>query len=244
MVNWSWDEYSTEWPHLASSPGPVPAGPVAPEAVLGAGQVVAGAVLPVGQVVSGVVLLGVRVTAYALINVGEHRRREAAGMGAVTRPALLDRLLDLPAGAPVIDPVVWADMAGQPPGILDRGDDGASVTRWLESPLTIADVVVQAASGRVLRAVQEASLFAGFSRRWVAAGGRVADTTLLEAKLCGVGLVDPDRRVLLAASRPAGLVRDGWSWLLEEQVYRRWLRPRLGDRGPASRDPAIDAART
>jgi hypothetical protein len=244
MVNWSWNEYSTEWPNLASSPAPVPAGQVVPETVLGAGQVVPETVLGAGQVVPGVVLLGVRVTAYAVINVGEHWRREAAGLGAVTRPALLDRLLDLPAGAAVIDPVIWAETADQPPGILDRGDDGASMTRWLEPPVTIADVVVQAAPGRALRAVQEASLFAGFSRRWVAAGGHVADTTLLEAKLCGVGLVDPDRRVLLAASRPAGLVRDGWSWLLEEQVYRRWLSVRLGGRGTASPDPATGAART
>ena len=49
-------------------------------------------------------LLGVRVTAYAVVNLAEHRRREAAGMAAVIDPALLDRLLDLPAGVPVIDP--------------------------------------------------------------------------------------------------------------------------------------------
>ena len=53
-------------------------------------------------------LLGVRVTAYAAINTVEHRRREAAGMGAVIHPGLLDRLMDLPAGIPVTDPVVWA----------------------------------------------------------------------------------------------------------------------------------------
>ncbi len=243
MINWSWDEYSTGWPNLASPAAPVPVGQAVPEAMLPAGQAVPGT-MAAGQAVPGVMLLGVRVTAYAVINVAEHRRRAAAGMGAVTRPALLDRLLDLPAGAPVIDPVVWAETADQPPGILDRGADGASVTRWLESPLTIADIVVQAAAGRVLRAVQEASLFAGFTRRWVAAGGRVADTTLLEAKLCGVGLVDPDRRVLLAAEKPVTLTRDGWLWLLEEQVYRQWLSVRLGGRGTASPDPAIDATRT
>jgi hypothetical protein len=185
--------------------------------------------------VAGVALLGVRVTAYVVINLGEHRRREAAGMGAVVHPGLLDRLLDLPVAVPVADPVVWAGMADQPPGIVDRGEDGASVTRHLESPLAIVDVVVRAASGRELRAVQEASLFAGFARRWVAAAhGRVPDATMLEAKLCGVGIVGPGHRALLAAAKPVALTRDGWSWLLEEKAYRRWLSGRSGARGMAS----------
>ena len=180
------------------------------------------------QSASGVMLLGVRVTAHAAVNLAEHRRREAAGMAAVIDPALLDRLLDLPAGVPVIDPAGWAEMAGQPPGILERDPDGVSVTRRLEAPLSIADVVVQAAAGRELRAVQDASLFAGFTRRWVAAD-RVPDAVLLEAKLCGVGILDAGYEVLLPAAKPVALTRDGWSWLLEEKVYRRWLggRPRM-----------------
>ena len=64
-----------------------------------------------------VMLLGVRVTAYAIINIAEHQRREAAGMGAVINPALLDRLMDLPIGIPVTDPVAWAEMADQPRGV-------------------------------------------------------------------------------------------------------------------------------
>jgi hypothetical protein len=145
-------------------------------------------------------LLGVGVTASAIINIAEHRRREAAGMGPVTNPGLLDRLLDLPAGIPVTDPVVWAEMADQPPGIAERGEDGASVTRRLGSPLAIADVAVDAAAGRELRAVQHASLFAGFARRWVAVERRrIPEAAMLEAKLCGVGILDQSRRVLLPA---------------------------------------------
>ena len=174
------------------------------------------------QSAAGVMLLGVRVTAYAVVNLAEHRRREAAGMAAVIDPALLDHLLDLPAGVPVIDPAGWAEMAGQPPGILERDPDGVNVTRRLESPLSIAEVVVQAAADRELRAVQDASLFAGFTRRWVAAD-RVPDAVLLEAKLCGVGIRGAGYRVLLPAAKPVALTRDGWSWLLEEKVYRRWL---------------------
>jgi hypothetical protein len=169
-------------------------------------------------------LLGIRVTAYTIINIAEHRRRETAGMGAVTMPALLDRLMDLPIGIPVTDPVVWAELADQPGGVAEGDEDGARITRRLESPLTITDVVVGAVTGKELRAVQDASLFAGFARRWIAAtSSRIPDAAMLEAKLCGVGIVDQRRRQLLAAEKPQGLTRDGWSWLLEEKAYRRWL---------------------
>jgi hypothetical protein len=171
-----------------------------------------------------VMLLGVRVTAYAVINVAEHRRRGAAGIGAVICPALLDRLMDLPTGIPVSDPVVWAEMADQPGGVAERHEDGTRVTRRLEPPLTITDVVVDATRGNPLRAVQDASLFAGFTRRWIAAtSGRIPEVALLEAKLCGVGVVDQRGGQLRPAGKPHGLTRDGWSWLLEEKTYRRWL---------------------
>ena len=173
----------------------------------------------------GVMLLGVRVTAYAIINVAEYQRRETAGMGAVINPALLDRLMDLPIGISVTDPVAWAEMADQPRVVAECHAESARVTRRLESPLTITDVVVDATMGKELRAVQDASLFAGFTRRWVAAD-RVPDAVLLEAKLWGVGILAAGHDVLLPAAKPAALTRDGWSWLLEEKVYRRWLGER------------------
>ena len=192
------------------------------------------------QSVAGVMLLGVRVTAHAVLNLAEHERRAAAGVAAVIDPALLDRLLDLPAGVPVIDPALLDRLldlpagvpvidpgwrAGQWPGILERDPDGVSVTRRLESPLSITEVVIQAAAGRELRAVQDASLFAGFTRRWVTAD-RVPDAVLLEAKLCGVGILAAGDEVVLPAAKPSALTKDGWSWLLEEKVYRRWLGER------------------
>src|SRR5487761_1106000 len=76
--------------------------------------------------VEAVTLLGVKVTAYVVINGTEHQRREAAGLSAVTDPALLDRLMDLPVTVPVSDPVIWAEMTGQPPGIIERSEDGTS----------------------------------------------------------------------------------------------------------------------
>jgi hypothetical protein len=190
-----------------------------------------------------VMLLGVRVTAYAIINIAEHQRRETAGLGAVINPALLDRLMDLPTGMSVTDPVAWAEMADQPRGVAERHEDGARITRRLESPLTITDVIVGAATGQELRAVQDASLFAGFTRRWIAATpSRIPDAAMLEAKLCGVGIVDQRRGQLLAAEKPLGLTRDGWSWLLEEKAYRRWLTGRAGSREQESPARATDGA--
>ena len=200
-----------------------------------------------------VMLLGVRVTAYAIINVAEQQRRGTVGTGAVTNPALLDRLMDLPMGIPVSDPVVWAEMAGQPCGVSERHEDGARVTRRLESPLTVTDVVVDAATGKELRAVQDASLFAGFTRRWISVvSGRIPDAAVLEAKLCGVGIVDAGvvdagvvdqgRGQLLAAEKPEGLTRDGWSWLLEEKTYGRWLSRRSGNPEKESPARATDGA--
>jgi len=190
-----------------------------------------------------VMLLGVRVTAYAIINIAEHQRREIAGMGAVINPALLDRLMDLPIGISVTDPVAWAEMADQPRGVAERHEDGARITRRLESPLTITDVIVGAATGQELRAVQDASLFAGFTRRWIAATpSRIPDAAMLEAKLCGVGIVDQRRRQLLPAEKPEGLTRDGWSWLLEEKTYRRWLTRRAGTHEQENPARATDGA--
>jgi hypothetical protein len=188
-------------------------------------------------------LLGVRVTAYAIISTAEHQRRKTAGMGAVIDPALLDRLMDLPIGISVTDPVAWAEMADQPRGIVERHEDGARITRLLESPLTITDVIVDAVIGKELRAVQDASLFAGFTRRWVAAtSGRISDAAMLEAKLCGVGIIDKRRKQLLSAEKPKGLTRDGWSWLLEEKTYRRWLTRRAGNHEQESPARATDGA--
>jgi hypothetical protein len=190
-----------------------------------------------------VTLLGVPVTAYAVINFTEHSRREAAGLAAVINPALLDRLLDLPVGISVDDPVMWTEMADQLPGILERSQDGTRITRRLESPLTITGIVVKAAPGKELRTVQDASLFAGFTRRWVEVlRGGVPDAAMLEAKLCGVGILGPGPRVLLPAEKPVTPTVDGWSWLLEEKTYRSWLSRRPDSDASQSPAPATGGA--
>jgi hypothetical protein len=177
--------------------------------------------VPVGPVW----LLGVRVIAVARLSLAEHDRRSVAGLGAVTHQALLDRLLDLPARQPVGDPVVWAETSGLPDGIVDRGEDGYTVTRRLEPPLALDGVVVPAGRAGVLPPVQDASLFAGFTWRWVISmGPRIPRTAVLEAQLCGVGLLNHSGGVVLQAEPPQRRVVDGWSWLLQERTYRCWLR--------------------
>ncbi|HEY1915484.1 MAG TPA: hypothetical protein VGH27_07905 [Streptosporangiaceae bacterium] len=135
-------------------------------------------------------MLGTRVTAHAILNTAEHERRSSAGLGAVTDPALLDRLMELPVTVPVADPMVWAEMQDQSSAVIDRDIDGETVTRLLEPPLTVYDIVVAATAGQELGAVQDASLFAGFTRRWVGMTKKhVPDSVMLEAKLCGVGVL-------------------------------------------------------
>ncbi len=194
--------------------------------------------------IESVDLLGVRVSARAVLNVPEHQRRRSCGIAAVTDPALLDRLLELPAGCPVADPVIWAETSDQPLGVITRGDDGQTVTRTLQPALTIEHVTVAALRGRELRAVQDASTFASFTPRWVALDTAEAPVaTLLEAKLCGVGLIAGAGQISLPAERPAGAVIDGWVWLLWEKAYRRWLSERAVARETETRAQATGAAR-
>ena len=174
--------------------------------------------------VDGVSLLSVRVTALAVLDAGEHARRQSAQLAAVTDPAVLELLLRLPAGLAVHDPIAWAETAGQPDGVLARDPEAMTVTRLLMPPLAVADVLVDATAGREILAVQDASLFARFTRRWVIlAGERVPERAVLEAKLCGVGILTAAGGLVVPADGPVIEVADAWDWMLREKVYRRWL---------------------
>ena len=188
-------------------------------------------------------LLGTRVEAWATLNRQEHGRRSALGLGAVTDPALLERLLDLPLGEPVDDPVAWTETAGQADGIVERAEDSCAVRRLLEPPLTITDVVVPGQTGRALKAVQDASLFASFSSRWVAVEEESpSDSVVMEAKLCGVGLLNREDHVLLSGESPVIPLIDGWTWLLWEKSYRRWLKILSLARATVNQVPATGGA--
>lgn len=210
---------------------------VAPQARIDAGRDAEGR-----ERITGVNLLGVCVTALAVIHAAEHERRQLAGIGAVTDPELLGRLLELPVAVAVPDPVAWAETAHRPAAVIGRDPDGSTVTRHLEPPLAIHDVIVAASSpGREVRAVQDASLFAGFTRRWVEiVRYRPPERALLEAKLCGVGILDRSGQVVLASDEPSPRM-DGWAWMLQEKTYRWWLSRRSQVHAKESRPLAIAA---
>jgi hypothetical protein len=193
--------------------------------------------------VSAVNLLGVCVRVEGTLDPAEHRRRQGAGLSAVTDSELLGRLLEVPVGQPVADPVFWAETAGQPAGIVVRGDDGYTVTRRLRTALVIDRVIVAALRGGENRAIQQASLFAGFTARWVQAAAEPRAAVVLEAKLCGVGLLDAAGSVVLAGEPPDAHA-DGWAWLLQEKAYGRWLTEWAPQRAPGSRAQATASART
>ena len=114
---------------------------------------------------------------------------------------------------------------------MDRADDGCTVTQLLEPPLVVDTVIVPAAQGREPRAVQDASLFADFTRRWVRHQGTVVpDTAVLEAKLCRVGLLGSQGRVILPAERPPQLYRTGGRGCSRRKTYRRWLKQTVASR--------------
>jgi len=56
---------------------------------------------------------------------------------------------------------------------------------------------------------------------------KVAETVLLEAMLCGVGLMEAAGQVFLDAGAPIEPITDGWTWTMREKAYRRmlWQRP-------------------
>jgi hypothetical protein len=166
-------------------------------------------------------LLGVQVRARAPLNRAEHERRSSLGLGAVTDPA---GSWACRIGDPCRDPALWAETSAAAPGIVDHGADGCTVTRLLEPPPVLDDVIVPAPRGRELAAVQDASLFASFTHRWAQAQtAAIPDIAVLEAKLCGVGLLTSHGRLILPAEPPMSATADGWTWLLAEKAYRRWL---------------------
>jgi hypothetical protein len=181
--------------------------------------------VPRGTVrIRGANLLTVAVTVVAVIDAREHDRRRLSGSGAFTDPALLNLLLGLPLGMAVTDPVAWAETSDQPESVIARDPGSVTVTRHLRPPLLIEDVIITSVAGRELRAVHDASLFARYARRWVAAAsGRVSEAVVLEAKICGVGIVDRSGAVVLDAEPPRSAVLDAWDWMLREKAYRRWI---------------------
>jgi hypothetical protein len=62
---------------------------------------------------------------------------------------------------------------------------------------------------------------------------RIPESVRLEASLYGVGISDLSGQTLLPAEKPFKPTADGWTWMLREKVYGRWLsgQSRDGERG-------------
>lgn len=183
---------------------------------------------PTDSVGARVRLLGIDVDAFCQPNHQERVRRRKYNGLVVTDPDLLSRLLELPCGQPVQDPALWAETTDLQPGIAEH-DQNMTVTRLLEPPVHLHDVIVDCTPARrPLDAIREASLFARFARRWVRLSSSPPEAISLEASFLGVGLLDGECRVSIPAAETTMAQFDGWAWSLAEKTYATLSRSAPG----------------
>jgi hypothetical protein len=162
----------------------------------------------------------------ALIDVdrGEHKRRSAIGLHAVTDLGLLGRLLALPLG----ELVRWDDLspydarrfAAAPYGTVECSPVGAR--RLLCYPVSVPLVVVRSSSWR--RGLRRASAFEPFAQRVLILEGshRDLDRLVWEADVLGVGVWAKDASRLREVLPPAPWQQKfakGAGWRFRERAY-------------------------
>lgn len=171
---------------------------------------------------------GGRGGAFLSIDAVEHRRRQAAGVGAVTSLSTLDALLNLPLGSPIPRHALGhreVERLRPMRGLVTHGGDG--VRRLLAPVATVSLVVVSRARWR--EGLVAATAFAPFASRVLLlprAPRRELTAKLCEADLCGVGVwvgtVD-EHDVLLP---PEPWRRHYWKaagWCFTERAYAAYL---------------------
>lgn len=157
----------------------------------------------------------------------EHRRRRQAGLGAITSPAILDLLMQLPVGFPV--PVGALAVRDQrllrrlPAGVVHIDyvhGRAAHVTRLAVKPAVVDIAVVE---GRVnAETMGRATGFAPFCRRQIVTPVRPPAERLTEADFWGVGVAYRGEMLVAPAPwRPQRYTAAGW--LFVEEVYRAAL---------------------
>ena len=82
-------------------------------------------------------------------------------------------------------------------------------------------------SGEVVLASSGLFLFAGSAFRWIAAKGVLPEPAVMEAALCGAGVLGRRGDTVVAAEPLTVDTADGWSWLLTEKTCKRGLAERL-----------------
>lgn len=183
--------------------------------------------LPAGAILvpRGAVGAGGRADALCVLDDGEHRRRQHAGMGALTSLTVLDAMMNLPLDVPVrrsdISPYALARIGRADAALVVVEADW--VTRVGRPPLTVLGALVSAPSWR--DALRRAVAFGPFSQRIVVLDRAPTNIDLLlwEAELAGVGvwLSDDASTNELLAPEPFRLrYLKAATWRFAERAYR------------------------
>lgn len=154
----------------------------------------------------------------------EHQRRTRHGLGAVQDMGVLDLLMNMPAGLPVVWPAIGSDdrrlLSELPSGVVRC--DLIAVTREMVPAVTPLLATVQARDWKRGRDV--ASLFAVYCSRTVLLPEPPSDFELLEASLYGIGVTtgNPDEPTVLVPPEP---FTDGSptpaGWAFRESIYHQ-----------------------
>ncbi|MFF1257458.1 MULTISPECIES: hypothetical protein [unclassified Streptomyces] len=176
---------------------------------------------------------GVRAVLAARLNTAEIARRERDGVAPLLDGAVLDGLMQLPAGVPVsassLSPRERLLLRHCPADALERSD--GQLVRRLVRPLEVDLAVVR--SPRAVRgALVRAGRFGAYARStvWLDGPVRGSELFVMEAAVYGLGVVRArvgETPELLAAPRSAS--RFGHTpagWLFAEQVYAELMSSR------------------
>lgn len=191
-------------------------------------------------------ITGGRADAFVRIDAGEHARRCAGGLGAITQMWMLDVLMNLPLD----QPVRVADLDADERWALDRipaaavRRDGAWVTRLCRPVAEIAAVVVW---GRRLQPLlKRTAPFTRVAPRMIVLDQVPADFDEIAWQACfqgtGVWSVADGRAVELVVAEP---VRHRYytpgRWQVNESAYRAWFRAQPTPAPSSPEDPAESA---
>ncbi len=160
-------------------------------------------------------------------DLGEHQRRLASNVGAMTSTPILHGLWLLPSGVPVPAAAIpdrKVDVLRRASGFVTESEAGF---QRLYSPAGVVRAV--AFVGRdAVRAIERAVRFTPILQRFVVVSGTTPIASHLEgmAREWGIGLVTVDdglTRVVVSAGPPERGIPSVYRWWIAELAYRSWL---------------------
>lgn len=191
---------------------------------------------------------GFKGDAVLAIDLGEHRRRVEAGLGAITRLHLLDTLTHLPVDQLAPEHALAEHdrrrVRTAPAGMVERTSDG--LVRRLQPAVEVLSI--QVSSGSWWVRLRQAAALARFAPTSIVVSRPPSPEQMLQADFCGVGLVGTgplagEEYLAAVVSKPSVTAV---GWLFREQAYERWLRHVASPAKPAAsrrRGSPADAAR-